>query len=442
MRSPSRRSGSPPVFPRLALIAVGLVNCGIPAAFAQQADPATIAGLRAELEALRAEQAERDLRILRIEAALDRMAGDPAGAISQTAPGHAPAAAAPSPPAAAFPAAAVEAPRLQVSGDLRLRAQSDHFDDTDQLSGQFRGRLAATYAINDRVTIGGRLATGDPDNPRSTDVQLSNWNDDLEVSLDMAYARIDLGNLQLYAGKFPQPFVRTDLVWDGDVNPQGAAASYRLPTGGGGAVRATGLFFPVDVGAGRSDSTMAGLQLGYDSAGRSGFGYAVSGGYYDYSLGQPAARHLRSNRVDASGAYLSDYRLLNLTALLEWQGANEAWPVRVVGDYVRNLGAIDDQDTGYELTASVGRASPGHWRLSYGYARTDVDAVLAAFSHDNISIATNYRLHTMSVDYGLTPNTSIGGIWYRFRPDNPAFTGSAVASEWIDRMRLFYLVTF
>src|SRR5690606_37378846 len=138
--------------------------------------------------------AERDLRIMRIEAALDRMAGDPADAISQTAPGHAPA------------AAAVEAPRLQVSGDLRLRAQSDHFDDTDQLSGQFRGRLAATYAINDRVTIGGRLATGDPDNPRSTDVQLSNWNDDLEVSLDMAYARIDLGNLQLYAGKFPQPF--------------------------------------------------------------------------------------------------------------------------------------------------------------------------------------------------------------------------------------------
>src|SRR3546814_18442064 len=86
---------------------------------------------------------------------------------------------------------------------------------------QVRCRLGATWAASDRITVGARLATGDADNPNSSDVQLSDWLDDLDVSLDMAYLRYDFDRLSLYGGKMPQPFARTDLVWDGDVNPAG-----------------------------------------------------------------------------------------------------------------------------------------------------------------------------------------------------------------------------
>ena len=70
------------------------------------------------------------------------------------------------------------------------------------------------------------------------DAQLSNWNDDLDFSLDLAYARLDFGDTQVYGGKLPQPFVRTDLVWDGDVSPQGLAATWKRGLSGGGSLPA------------------------------------------------------------------------------------------------------------------------------------------------------------------------------------------------------------
>jgi len=56
------------------LSALALVLSAFPAAYAQTGSPETIAELRAELSALRAEQAERDRRIQRLEQALERLA--------------------------------------------------------------------------------------------------------------------------------------------------------------------------------------------------------------------------------------------------------------------------------------------------------------------------------------------------------------------------------
>src|SRR3546814_15374532 len=94
---------------------------------------------------------------------------------------------------------------------------------------QVRGRLGATWAASDRITVGARLATGDADNPNSSDVQLSDWLDDLDVSLDMAYLRYDFDRLPLYGGNLPQPLARTDLVWAGAVHPPGIGTPYTAP---------------------------------------------------------------------------------------------------------------------------------------------------------------------------------------------------------------------
>src|SRR3546814_9996259 len=63
----------------------------------------------------------------------------------------------------------------------------------------------------------------------------------------------------------PQPFARTDLVWDGDVNPQGIGTTYKAPLANGGSFRANALAFLVDESAGGPDSRMFGGQLGYAS---------------------------------------------------------------------------------------------------------------------------------------------------------------------------------
>jgi len=121
----------------------------------------------------------------------------------------------------------------------------------------------------------------------------------------------------------------------------------------------------------------------------------------------------------------------------------ERWPVRVLADLVRNTGAATDADTGYGIDVFFGKtARPGDWRFGYGYSIAQTDAVLAAFSHDNIGIATNYRLHTVSMDYVLLPNTAINLIWYHYRPDSARDAGTHQPHDWLERLRLAFLVNF
>jgi len=434
-RTPQQRR--PEFRSRLCLALAGcLLAMGAMPAMAQSLTPQEREEIVEQLRQLREQQA----RILEAQQKLESRLGV-AGVPAASAPAVA---AAPAPAAAAGSAL----DRLKVSGDLRLRSQHDRSDNDarDRTSAQVRARVGATYAVNDRLTIGGRLVTGDAKDPNSTDVQLSKWLDDFEVSLDMAYAQLDFGDLKLYGGKFPQPFARTDLVWDGDVNPQGVAATWKHALGNGGAFRGSGLFFVVNEDAKLADSTMAGLQVGYDSPSYGGFKYDASAAYYRYSLGNMVnadSGDWRTNRLRPDGSYLSDYELVDVLVGGTWQGANERWPLRVTGDYVKNLGAVDNQDTGFGVDVSLGRASrPGDWRFTYGYAQTDVDAVMAAFSQDNIGIATNYRLHSLTVDYTPMPKTMVSAIWYHYKPNDPAYAGANQPGDWLDRLRLFFLVNF
>jgi len=441
-----RHVNLPPMRYRPTLLAVALCATGVLPAFAQTGQ-SEVTELRRQLEALKAEQLERDRRIAALETALNQLQSPP-----QAPPLAAQTAVAPGiTPPTAIAASAQDAPsepRLKISGDLRLRAQGDYsdHDGRNRNSSQLRGRLAATYAVSDRITLGGRLATGDPDDPNSTDVQLSNFLDDLHVSLDMAYMQFNLGDLKLYGGKMPMPFTRTDLVWDSDVNPQGAAAVYKRALAGGSALRANGLFFVVDEQAAGPDSTMLGGQLGFDTRAFGPWKYELSAGYYHYDMGSTAgadAGDLRSNLLNPDGSYRSDFRLLDLIGGVTYSGFGPQWPLRIVGDYVRNLGAATDADTGYGIDLSLGKASTiGDWRLTYGYSVAQTDAVLAAFSHDNIGIATNYRLHALTVDYVPTPRTMLTAIWYHYQPFSAVYAGSNDPNDWLNRFRLAFLVNF
>jgi hypothetical protein len=428
-----RRRGQQPYAAGLALAML----CAAPV-FAQSNVAAD--EIRAQIEALRAEQSrigeaqqQTDAKLHALEAQLS----------AASAPSTAATAPPPSPPLTAD-----AKPHLKISGDVRLRSQGDYSDDDarSRNSAQVRARFGATYTVSDKVTLGARVVTGDPDDPNSTDVQLSNFADDLQMGLDLAYAQVNLGDLKLYGGKIPQPFTRTDLVWDGDVNPQGVSAVYKHPFANGSAVRVNSLFFVVDEQAVATDTTMVGAQLGYDSPALGDWKYDVSAAYYDYRLGNTAgadAGDFRSNMRNPDGSYRSDFDLGDIIVGATWSGAGERWPVRVVGDYVHNFKAATSADTGYGVDVALGRASrAGDWRLTYGYSVAQTDAVLAAFSHDNIGIATNYKLHALTLDYVPLPKTMLTAIWYRYKPDNAIDAGSNAVGDWLDRIRVAFLVSF
>jgi hypothetical protein len=432
----------PPKGRARSLLAMSILLATLsPAAFSQSSSD--IESIRAQIEALRAEQAriaemqrQTDEKIRALEAGL--------GGASSAAPAQA----APVSALAHAGVADAAATRLNVTGDLRLRQQDDFSDDDarSRKSGQVRGRIGATYSVNDRVTLGARLVTGDADDPNSTDVQMSNWDDDFQVSLDLAYAQINFGDLSIFGGKMPQPFVRTDLVWDGDVNPQGLSGMYKHKLANGSALRASGLFFIVDEDAVAADSTMVGAQVGYDSASLGDWRFDISGAYYDYTLGSVVggdSGDFRNNLRNADGSYVSDFNLGDLIVGATWSGLGARWPVRVVADYVKNFGAETSQDVGYGVDLGVGRVTQPHdWRVTYGYSVAETDAVLGAFSHDNIAIGTNYELHALTLDYMLMPKTQLSAIWYHYKPENAIDAGSNDIGDWLDRIRLLMLVSF
>ncbi len=258
---------------------------------------------------------------------------------------------------------ASEPSRLAVSGDVRLRFQGDYADTArDRESEQVRGRLGATYKVNETLTLGARLVTGDPDDPNSTDVQLSNFDDDLQFALDQAYVQFNLRDLKLYGGKIPQPFTRTDLVWDSDVNPQGVSAVYKRSLGNGSALRVNGLYFLVDEDAVAADSRMAGAQLGYDFTASDTLKFDLSLAYYDYTLGSVVgadAGDFRTNLRNPDGSYQSDFDLGDAIVGATWTGIGDRWPLRAVADYVHNFGAIELSGHGLQCGPLHGAGEPG-----------------------------------------------------------------------------------
>lgn len=419
---------------RLPVCASLLLGSALAPVSAQAAPADDIAELKAAVEALRAEQARAQARIAELEGALAKQRETPVAVAATTAP---------APSAIVTTAAPVSsAPsRLSLSGDMRVRYESNFgiAGARDRDRGVLRARLRAAYAVNDWLTVGGQLATGDPDDPNSTDMTLSNFDDDLQVSLDQAYIRLTPGDLQVHLGKIPQPFVRTELVWDGDVSPQGASAAYSADLGGV-KVKASGLYFLVDESVAGPDSRMIGGQLSVQTP-SAPIQAELAVGYYDYSLRSLAggdAGDFRSN-LFAGGRYLSDFNLLDVIAALTWNGLGEKWPVRIVGDYVHNYGAATDADTGFGVDLLVGRASkPGDWRFSYGYAEAETDAVLAAFSQDNTNIGTNYMQHTLAIDFVPKHNLVLNATYYHYRQKD----GVIGPVDWQNRLRLNFLVNF
>ncbi|MBL0915448.1 MAG: putative porin [Sphingopyxis sp.] len=342
------------------------------------------------------------------------------------------------------PDGAFRIPGLDVGGDMRVRQEWNFVDGRDRSRTAVRARVRATYAVSDHFAVGTQIATGDPDDPNSTDVTLGNFVDDFQVALDQAWIRYTNGGFAAYGGKFPQQFQRTDMLWDSDVSPQGVAASYGASIGKA-RIDARGLWFVIDEASVARDSDMLGGQLALSAPLGSDLKAGLTGSYYHYRLGSVAgadAGDFRGNLL-AGGRYLSDFHLIEGIGTLGWSGLSERWPLAFTADYVKNLGAAVPGDTAFNLEFAAGRtAKPGDVRIAYNYSEVEVDSVLAAFSHDNIDLSTNYRLHGVGIGYVPAQHLQLDLLWYHYRPLDPAYAGSLSPSDWLDRIRLAFMVTF
>ena len=308
-----------------------------------------------------------------------------------------------------------------------------------------RFRFGMNRKINGLFNFGARLATGSPDDPNTTDITLGDFVNDLTISLDRVYMEMNYKNLFLTGGKFANPFLTTELVWDGDVNIQGVGASYTL--GGSSKVtpKITGVHYVVDEQSNLADTYMVGGQVQLGIRPSPNLNFTLAGALYNYTLRDSSnvkADDIAGNNSIRNGrSYLSDFDLFDAVAVVEYRGLGARYPLRFVADYVKNRGAKVDDDAGFGVDFYLGQASKKHdLRFQYGYAQLETDGALAAFSHDNTTLATNYQQHTVAVDYVAVDNTTLTLTWYLYRRNKVVPAGAE--NDFFSRLRLNALVKF
>lgn len=148
--------------------------------------------------------------------------------------------------------------RIKPYGDIRLRLQSDTFDDDnsmqipnnqaineaggltaagddiflntteDRQRQRLRFRAGVKAKVTEGLAINARLATGKQDDPVSTNQTLGAYNSPSTINLDRAYIKYNnqTESWILNAGRIKNPWFSSDLIWDSDVNFDGFAATY------------------------------------------------------------------------------------------------------------------------------------------------------------------------------------------------------------------------
>jgi hypothetical protein len=387
--------------------------------------------------------------------------------------------------------------QIKIKGDLRLRHQSDlfaddnaaqtyvNFSELNRAGGygksdnpflnttenrnreRMRLRLGVDAKVNEQTLVGMRLATGNSSDPVSTNQTLGNTSRPYTILLEQAYLRYNMYDfdgykrMTVWGGRMPNPWVSTDLVWDGDLNFEGVAATYRFKLGEEDGLSdlanisdmlfvTVGAFPLQEIELSSHDKWLLGAQFGGEwiSDGQSRFTVALA--YYDYRNIVGERNTLDSKLTDFTApdfmqkgntlfdirndtdvatdrwALASDYNEINLTMRADLASFS---PIHVVltGDYVKNNGFKEEQvsaltgytetarTTGHQVQLAVGWPQityPRDWRISAAYKHLERDAVVDAFTDSDFHLGgTDAEGWILGVEYGLMENTAFNFRW-------------------------------
>ena len=322
---------------------------------------------------------------------------------------------------------------IKFSGDFRYRHESiddNTADNTKRNRNRIRLRYGFTTKVNDEWDAIVRLATGDNNGPTSTNQTLGNSSasDDgfssKEVWLDMAYTHWhpDWNNdFNMYFGKMKNPFYavgKHQLIWDGDVTPEGIAASYNMEidTSTTATINAAGFWMAER--SSDADSGLFGAQGLIKHILNNGNHVLAGASYYD--IGNISQRLLNSsgstpttssNTADADGNYMYDYDMFEAFAEYGFKAGD--MPVNLFSSFIENT-AAQTEDKGYVLGLTLNKTkAPGSWQFDYKYQDLEADASLAALNDgDFIGGKTNGKGSIFSYKYQLAKNLQAALTYY------------------------------
>ncbi|MBN2241637.1 MAG: putative porin [Acidobacteria bacterium] len=277
---------------------------------------------------------------------------------------------------------------VKIKGDLRYRHETIKVEDQDARNRhRIRARIGVEAKPTDNIKLGFQLASGS-DDPISTNQSLDSGFSTKDIRLDLAY--LDLHSdkapgLNIVAGKIKNPFHMpggTELIWDGDLNPEGAALTYAVSNDSVEFFTNVGGFW-VEERSSDCDTWLFGGQAGVDI--KISDNANMVGGFSYYHYGNLRGYDPIFDDEDSFGntlgedGYLYDYKIMELFAELGFKAGDI--PLSFFFDYVRNVAENVKWDTGWLVGATVGKTKdPGSWAFRYNYRVIEADAVLGIFT--------------------------------------------------------------
>lgn len=301
--------------------------------------------------------------------------------------------------------------QIKLKGDMRLRWQHQAEDgkSSDRDRGRLRYRLGIIGKPSDGWEVGAGLASGGSD-LRSTNQSFDDTFSTKGINLDYAYARYKFNDsFTGIAGKFMFKnylYTQTDLLWDGDINPEGFSVNFSNNNALGSTFANGGIWVLEETSGGNRDPYMFYLQLGQKFGSGTMFG-TIAGSYYSFE------------EVDKLGAIVTDgtntdFRFAGVFSLSGELGAmnllGSGSKVSIIADWAHNSDTVTNQDSGYAIGL---KASRGDWSFKYLYADLEKNAwpdILP--DSDRFNGLTGIDGHEFILDYALMKNVTLGFDYY------------------------------
>jgi hypothetical protein len=313
-------------------------------------------------------------------------------------------------------------------GDIRLRYEGQFKNYTvNRHRERIRLRLGFKTQPVEDLEVGVRLASGGTGSPISTNQTITDSFTRKPFDIDWAYAKwTPTDYVAVTAGKMANPFQKTDIIWDGDVTPEGAALKIGTPQEKDWPIRPFVTFgaFQVDeLGGDNGDPGLLAVQIGAqtDVPGAEDWSWSPSVAFYDFTgISSKTAASITGapggNTLLFNGAFRDDYDLLNFISKLKIPSLPVLEkPITLITDYTVNTAANDDGgawQTGFELGKVTEKF--GSWKGFYYFKRLESDAVFGALTDGDFGLGgTGHVGHKLGARMGLKRNWDVGLTYYR-----------------------------
>lgn len=327
---------------------------------------------------------------------------------------------------------------FHVDGLLRQEWTQDIFVSPTETREESRTR----FQVRPRVEFGGQrfnLGVG-ADFNYSSDENLTEPKppllrdnyDSRDARLDLAFARLEpVGWLRLEGGRFEMPVRLTEMIWDRDLRPQGGALTLQHRNAAGvNRASLTGLYGQGSHVFEDDDVKMLLVSGQLSFPGQNDSSLQLIASYVTWDEVNGLESMIRRQNTRLAGVIVGDYDVVDVQARL--RTAFEP-AVQIVADYCWNT-AVDEQNKGLWLAASIGSIVTARAKLEYVYSKVDKDATLAAYATDDFFWGTGWEGHRGEIATQASKRGSVHviGQLQKFK-DSPR---PEERDHWVRRLRL------